>query len=166
MDDVEKAKELLKNRNYLEAAELIENSLKKNENDELWYLRGIISLKLKSYDYAHECFETAYWINKKPEYLKTDGMAYMEMLEVEEAIEKFKEANEIKEDAEHYFFIAVCYMFLNDDKSKEFLKKAYEMNKDKTVRLLKDFFNSFFRDNPEVGQKTKEMIEEKIDEYS
>ncbi|MFH2106012.1 MAG: hypothetical protein ABII22_02030 [Candidatus Micrarchaeota archaeon] len=163
MSELENAKKLLSQGKHREAAKIIDSLLKSQyKNDELWYLRGIISLKLDNYPYAHECFEHAVSIKKKPEYFKADGMAYMETFEVNEAVQKFEEAEKIKKDAETYFFLAIGYMFLNDAKSKELLKLAYDADKKKTISLLKEFFRTFFKNNPKINEKAKEKLETKI----
>src|SRR3989338_351177 len=107
MADIKYAKTLLAKGNYRQAATELDMLLRKEkENEELWYLRGVVSLKLNNYDAAHENFQRANWIKKKAEHFKIMGMAHLEVFELEEAIDDFKQAIAMeKGDSELPFFI-------------------------------------------------------------
>ena len=162
---IEKAKQLLNSKKYREAALLIDQLLAKNkENDELWYLRGLVSLKVKSYAAAHECLARAASLKRKPEYYKLSGMASMECYEFEAALESFMLASGMdKQDPELPFYISICYMFLNDPMGKQYMEKAFTMNKKRTKQLISEFYSIFFKNDKEISGKVKSELEKKID---
>ncbi len=166
--NIEQAKDLLNSEQFKEAATALNSLIGKNkENDELWYLRGLVSLKLRNYEAAHECFEHALWINKKAEYFKVKGMAHMEMYEFEEAVEQFENAVQLnKKDASTFFYIAICYMFLKNPLGKENLEKAYFLDKKKTKTLIKNFYSIFFKEGQGINQKIKSELGRKIESIS
>ncbi len=114
-------------------------------NSKLWYLRGLVSLRTKNYDYAHECFVHALELEKKAAYYKIRGMAHMEKYEFEDALEQFEAARALEEnDTENYFYIALCHLFRNNPAAKTYLEKAYRHNSTKTKKMIRDFFETFF----------------------
>lgn len=143
----------------------LDSSISKTpENDDLWYLRAIVSLKLNNYDNAHECLEQAVSLKTKADYFKLIGMAHLEMFEVDHAMEAFMRAIELdKKDAENYLYSAICLMLLDDPKSKEFVEKAYMRDKTKTKKMLKEFYASFLASDLSLSQGIKKEIEKKIE---
>ena len=163
---IEKAKNLLNSGKFRETGALLNMLLGKDKNnDELWYLRGLVSLKLKNYETAQEYFERALWIKKRAEYYQIKGMAHMEMYEFEEAIDQFEKAAHIDEkNPSTFFYIALCYMFLNNPVGKEYMEKAYSISKKKTKELVKNFYSVFFKE--ELTDGTKKDLESKIENIS
>ena len=161
---IEQARALLGSSKLKEAGKAIDSLLGKDKNnDELWYLRGIVSLRLKNYDNAHECFEQATWINKKSLYFKMMGLAHMEMYEFDDAVEDFEHALSLqKKDASLNFYLSVCYLFLNDLRGKKQLQVAYSIDKKKTKRLAEDFYTIFFKSERTLNEKIKQEIERTI----
>jgi tetratricopeptide (TPR) repeat protein len=168
MQEINDARSLIFAGKYREAGVLLDSLLKKEkENDELWYLRGIVSLKLKSYEHAHECFEHALWLNKKAEYYKIKGMAHMEMFELWEALSDFEAALKLdKNDATTYFLIAICYLLLGDERSEYYLKSAWKLNRKRTKTLLKNFYESLIQPDPYTNKKMKDEIEKQLKDLS
>jgi len=166
MDEFEKAKSLIVERKYREAGMLLDKLLSKVKDDpELWYTRGILSLKLKNYDKAHECFENAIMLENKAKYHKTKGMAHLEMFEVDEAVESFENALEQeKKDPSLYFFMSVCYMLLNDPRGKEYMERAYLVNPKKTKQLITNFYEAFFEKDPNVSENVKKELKKRVDD--
>lgn len=162
------ARSLVSEGRLREAGTLLDEELSKSpNNDDLWYMRGIISLKLSNYENAHECFEHALSLKKTARYYKVIGMAHLEMFEIEDAVEAFSHAIELdKKDPETYFFIALCLIFLDDPRSKEYMEKAYLRDKKKTKALLKGFYESFFARDPQLKTKIKKEIEARINSIS
>jgi tetratricopeptide (TPR) repeat protein len=162
MDDEVQA--LLAQRRYRDAAGVLDERLGRNrDDDQLWYLRGVVSLKLKSYDFAREYFERALFIRRKPEYLRMKGMAHFEIFELEEAIEAFTEALAIEpKDVQSEFLIAICYMLMDDPRSDKHLKRAQGLDARRTGQLLSNFYSFFIAKDPRVGAAQKKRIEEKI----
>lgn len=160
MATVAEAQKLLRLGKVREAGTVVDVLLKTNkDNSELWYLRGLVSLRVKNYDYAHECFVHALEIEKKPAYYKIRGMSYMETYEFEDALTQFEEAlNANKKDAEVYFYIALCYLFLNNPLAKSYLEKAYRQDDKKTKNLIKNFFEIFFRGEGALQKNILEKI--------
>ena len=157
------AKRLLNNGAFHEAASILDTLLKSHSNnDELWYLRGICSLRLKNYEYAHECFERAVWISKKADYFKMQGLAHLECFELEEAIEDLNHALKVQPTASTYVFLAVVYLLMDNPIASDYLKKAYAQDKKITKTLLAHFYDVFFKKNPLIHLKTKEQIETKL----
>lgn len=163
-----RAKKLITDKRYAEANRIINKMLsEQRENDELWYLKGILLLKLGEYDAAMESFREALWIEKKPEYFKMQGMTNFELFELEDAIKNFQEAITLdKKDAVSHFFIALCYMFLDDPKSQEYVKKAYKLNKKRTTELVRNFYQVFFSKTPFMKKTVKDALEKEIEEIS
>lgn len=159
------ARSLLNAERYREAANVLNLLIGKNKgNDELWYLRGLVSLKLKNYENAQECFERALWLSKKAAYHKIRGMAYMETYELEAAIGEFESASLLDgRDAGIFFYIAVCHMFLNNPLGRDYLEKAYALNKKKTKELAGKFYMVFFNGNPLLSPKIRKELGWKIE---
>ena len=164
MPDLKNAKNLIASGKYREAGKILDRMLMEKESDELWYLRGLVSLKLKNYDAALESFERALYIKKKGLYFKMKGVARMERFELEQAIEDFGEALKMdSDDLLSNFYIAVCYMFLDNPKSSAYLKRAFIIDKERTKNILKDFYIMFFRQDPLLSKAIKEDIARRID---
>jgi Tfp pilus assembly protein PilF len=92
------------------------------------------------------------------------GIANLEIFEINEAKENFENALGMDaKDVLSNFFIAVCYMFLDDQASKGYIKKAYSLDRKKTKELIKNFYEAFFSRNKYVSKKTKEQLEKKME---
>jgi tetratricopeptide (TPR) repeat protein len=158
MDELDTAKRLISAGKYGEASRVLNKLLKKNrENDQLWYFLGLLALKMKNYDLTEQYLDEAISIRTKPEYFWLKGMAYLELLEVEAAIETFRKLLEMDEkNADANFFLSICYLLLDDPRSEKFLKRAYIINKKRTKQLLRNFFETF------VKQDTTESLAAKI----
>lgn len=164
MASVKEAKDLITNEKFREAGRLLDRLIRKKESHELWYLRGIVSLKLRSYDAAIEAFERASMMRKSALYLRMKGVAKMELFELDEAIEDFRESllldpNNLLSN----FYTAICYMFLDDPSSAKYLRKAYSIDKKRTKKLLNSFYIMFFRKDPLVSRAIKEDLKRRID---
>jgi tetratricopeptide (TPR) repeat protein len=164
MDELSKARELLTNQKYGEAKELLDGLLQTDkENDELYYLRGVLSLKLKNYGRAQEFLDRALFIKRKPEYHKMKGMGYFEVYELENAVESFTEALELEpNDAVSHFFLAICFMLQDDGRSVEHIRKAREVDAKKTRQLLSNFYSLFIENDRRISDEQKKKISEKI----
>lgn len=165
MQEIDNARSLISSGKYKEAGKILDNVLAKNkEDDDVWYLRGIVSLKLRSYEYAHECFEHALWIAKRAKYYKIVGMAHIELFEINAAIENFERALRLdKKDPELYFFIAVCFLLTGDPGTEHYLKTAWKLNKRRTKELLKNFYDTLIRPDYATNQRVKEEIEKELE---
>jgi tetratricopeptide (TPR) repeat protein len=166
MGEEDEARALIAQQKYREAGSLLERLLLADrDNDELWYLRGILSLKMKNYDAALEFFERAITLNDRSRYHQTKGMAHFESYEMEEAIDEFLlSLEEGPDDALPHFFIALCYMFRDDPRSGEHLKRALAINPKKTKQLLLNFYALFIKDDPRISKAQKARIEQGIRE--
>lgn len=163
MEGKEQARSLLIGRKYREAAALLDKLLLSGEDDELWYLRGVASLKLKNYDNAMECFERALVLDEKSAYHQIKGMAHFELFEVEEAISAFKDALSVEEEnPTTHFFLSMCYLFLDNPKSDEHMKTAMKLDGKKTKQLLLNFYTLFIKDEPGISSAMKESIMKRI----
>jgi len=162
------ARNLISTGKLRDAATLLDKELTKTkQNDDIWYLRGIVSLKLNNYEAAHECFERALSIRAKPEYHKVIGMAHLEMFEFKQAVDSFLKASELdKKDAENYVYLGICLVFLDDPRSKEFMEKAYLRDKKKTKEMLVSFYNHFFAKDPSIKEGVKKDLKKRIDSIS
>lgn len=153
---------LINQGKYAEAAKALDKELAKKERPHLYYLRAIVSYKLKNYDYANEMLEHALFMKKNPDYLKLKALVLMETLEFAEAFEVLKELIEQKKDAEAYFLAALCLIFLGDQKSRDYMQLAYLSDKLKTKALINEFYLNFFKNNHFIKEKEKKEIEDKI----
>lgn len=165
MELVEAAKKLILSKNYPEALKLLNKEIARNsENPDAWYYKAIISLRLKNYDNAHEFLEHAIALKNRPEYYKLMGVAHMEIYEIENAIADFQKAIALdKKDFAIYFFIAICYLFINDPRSKGYLQTAYLLDKKKTKEFAKSFYNAFFKNNSFLDNHVKHEVEQVIE---
>jgi len=166
MKDFERAKSLIIDKEYRKAGNILDKLLaKKKDNPELWYTRGVLSLKLKNYDKAHECFEHAIMLERKAKYYKTKGMAHLELFEVDEALDSFENALMYeKKDPAIHFFLSVCYMLFNDPRGKEYMEKAYVIDSKKTKQMLKNFYQAFFAKDPKISKNVKDELKKRIEE--
>lgn len=164
MEEIEQARALLANQRYREAASMIDRLLPRvPNNDELWYLRGMASLKLKNYDAAQECFERALLLGRKSRYYQIKGMAHFEVFEMEEASGAFLNALALEpNDATTNFFLAMCYLFLDDPRSDVHIKRAYQLDGKKTKQLLMNFYTLFLKDDPRINENQRKAIEARI----
>jgi len=165
MEELETAKKLISGGKYREAARLINRLLKKNrENDQLWYFLGLLSLKMKNYELADEYLEQAISISSRPEYFWLKGVAQLEILETEAAIETFSRLLKMDEDnVDANFFLSVCYLLLDDPRSEKFLKKAFMLNKKRTKQLLRNFFETFVRPRTDSGPSIVTRLSKEIE---
>jgi len=151
MDELEIARGHLAKGRYREAGSILNRLIEKNrDNDELWYFLGVLAVKLKNYDTAYEYLERAISLDRKPEYLWFKGLAHMETLEIDN---KNVEAN---------FFLAICYLLLDDSRSETYMKKAYRLDSKKTKQLLKNFFEAFVRKSGSLRPGLKSKIEKQL----
>ncbi|MEW6723084.1 MAG: tetratricopeptide repeat protein [Candidatus Micrarchaeota archaeon] len=163
MEELERAKDLLSRQKYLEAAGVLDRLLiAEPERDELWYLRGVVSLKLRNYDAAQECFERALILGRKSRYYQVKGMAHFELFEMEEAAEAFRSALELEDDPTTNFFLSMCYLFMDDPRSDDHMRKAKKSDSKKTSQLLLNFYTLFLKDDPRITDAVKRKIEERI----
>jgi tetratricopeptide (TPR) repeat protein len=164
MEELEEAKALLGAQKYKEAAEALDRMLLISPGkDELWYMRGIVSLKMRSYDAAQDCFERALMLGRKSKYYQIKGMAHFELFEMEEAVEAFREALAIEpEDPTTNFFLAMCYLFLDDPKADDHIRKARSQDGKKTKQLLLNFYALFLKGDSRVNEVQKKRIEDRL----
>lgn len=161
MDELKTARDFLAAGKYHEAGSILNRLIRDNrDSHELWYFLGILAVKLKNYDSAHEYLERAISLKKKPEYFWFKGMAYMETLEITYAIEAFEEVLRMdKNNVEANFFLSVCYLLLDDSRSETYMKRAYKLNRKKTKQLMKNFFEAFVSRTPGLRPALKSKIE-------
>ncbi|MCI0503866.1 tetratricopeptide repeat protein [Candidatus Micrarchaeota archaeon] len=164
MEDLEEARALLGAQKYQQAAKVLDRMLIMNPgNGELWYLRGIVSLKMRSYDAAQDCFERALMLGRKSKYYQIKGMAHFELFEMDGAVEAFKEALALEpEDPTTNFFLAMCYLFQDDPKADAHMKKARSQDGKKTKQLLLNFYTLFLKDDPRINGIQRKRIEERL----
>ncbi|MBN1169720.1 tetratricopeptide repeat protein [Candidatus Micrarchaeota archaeon] len=159
MDEIKKAEDLLNQKKYRQAADILDIIIAKGGGDRAFYLKGVTALKLKNYDLAQEYFLKAIKLSDRAEYRQVKGMSHFEVFQLEEALEEFKKAIDLdKRDVTPYFFIAMSYMFLDDPRGEEYLKTAKKMDGKKTRQLLKNFYATFIKDDPKASQGVKKKI--------
>ncbi len=161
---IDEAQRLLAQQKYREAARVLDGLLSSdNENGELWYLRAAVSLKMKNYAAVQEYLERALFTGKKVKYYQMKGMAHFEIFELEPAIESFQEALALEPaDVTSNFFIAICYMLLDDPRSADYIKRARKINSKKTRQLLLNFYTLFLKDDPYISDALKKRIMKRI----
>ncbi len=164
MGDPTRARQLIAQGHYREAKDIVDDLIRQKEDDELYYLRGIISLKMKNYDSAQEYFERALTISNKAIYHRTIAMAYFELFDIENAIDAFKESLKLDpQDHTSNFFLALSYMLIDNPTSTEFLKRAYAINPKKTQTLLYRFYDLFVKKDPAISDAQKKKIMQSIE---
>lgn len=162
MDDVVQG--LLAKQRYREAGSALDSLLmRRKDSDELWYLRGVVSLKLKGYGSAQECFERAISIRERPEYYRMKGIAHFEIFELDEAADAFLRALALKpKDAESEFFAAMCYMLMDDARATAHMKRAQELDARRTGQLLANFYSFFIEKDPGATEAQKKDVSRRI----
>ena len=92
-----------------------------------------------------------------------DGLAYLEMLDVEEAQDRFTEyLGSYGDEPEVNFYLAICYLLQDDPRTNEQMKKAYSADKKKTIRMLNEFFHEVIEKNPRFDESVKKQIRKKL----
>lgn len=168
MDGVQEARDLLMKQRYKEAGSLLDSLiLQKGDDDELWYLRGMVSLKSKNYDAAMECFERALLLSKRSRYYQIKGMAYFEMFDIKEALASFRQSLAMEpQDVVSNFFVALCYLMQDDPRSGKHLKAAYDADPKKTKQLLMNFYTIFLQNDSRLSPAQKARIEQRLKEIA
>jgi tetratricopeptide (TPR) repeat protein len=166
MEGVQDARALLMQQRYKEAGNVLDRLLLQKEgDDELWYLRGMVSLKLKNYDAAMECFERALLLTKRSRYYQIKGMAHFETFEIKESLEAFRHALAMEpHDVVSHFFLALCYLLQDDPRCGKHLQLAYESDPRKTKQLLMNFYTLFLQNDPRLTPAQKASIEKRLKE--
>jgi tetratricopeptide (TPR) repeat protein len=142
---------------------LASSKLKANHDDpEGWFLMGMVSHEKGNEGYALECFERALFLKRTEKYHKAKSMSHMGLFEFEDAADELKSALEFRKDAESHFMLYVALLFLNDNDAEEHLAAANRINPAKTRKKLREFFNSFFRDEPSIPEKEKKAMMKKL----
>jgi tetratricopeptide (TPR) repeat protein len=161
---IKEVQRLLAQQKYTKAAaELDKLLISKKDNGELWYLRGVASLKLQNYEKTQEYLERALFCGKKAKYYQMQGMAHFEIFDINEAVESFRQALVLEpEDATTNFFLAICYMLLDDQRSAGFLQKALQADSRKTKQLLMNFYSLFIDNDPTVTEAGKKKLLQRI----
>ncbi|MBU0591986.1 hypothetical protein KKF81_05800 [Candidatus Micrarchaeota archaeon] len=165
---MEDAQKLLGEQKYVQAAKMLDRLLITEKNSsELFYLRGITSMKLRKYDSAQEYWERALFVERKSKYYKIKGMAYLEIFDVDNAVESFNSALKIEpDDVETNFFMSIAYMLMDDHQSAKYMKKAKQLNERKTKRLAFNFYTLFLKNDPTITSAQKSEILERIENIS
>lgn len=159
-----RVKNLAKKGKYREAARILDDILPGVDDDSLYYLRAVLALRMRDYRRAEEFLERAIFVKKKPSYVRMKGMLYFELLDFEMAALNFEECILLKpDDFLSNFFLSLSYMFLDNPKSKKYLRNAYSINRKKTKQLLRSFYDSFFASDESIDAAAKKMIEERIE---
>ncbi|MBN2121658.1 hypothetical protein JW721_01190 [Candidatus Micrarchaeota archaeon] len=137
--------------------------LRKNRDDpEGWFLMGMVSQYKKNGDYALECFERALYLEKTGKYHKAKGMSHIGLFEFEEAAEELKKALEMNKDADSHFMLSIALMFLKDEEANGQMVEAYKINPSKTKEMLKDFFDTFFKNDESIPESEKKEMLRKL----
>ena len=166
MAEFDEARSLLSQQKYKEAALMLDRIMPDNKNkDEFWYLRGVVSLKLRNYDAAQESFDRALMLERKSKYYQIKGMAHFEVFEIDEAVEAFLNALEIEpKNATTNFFLSISYLFLDDPRSEKYIQRAYDADNKKTKQLLLNFYTLFLKNDMGMSATQKDKIESRIHE--
>ncbi len=166
MDSAEEAKSLLSRQKYREAGAMLERLIARGRgNDELLYLRGMCSLKLKNYDLALDYFERALVAKPRSKYHLIKGMAHFEIFDMREAQEEFKRSLAMEpEDPVAHFFLSLCYLFQDDPRSTKHLKIAYEKDSKRTKQLLMNFYSLFLQNDPRITPAMHARLEARLKE--
>jgi tetratricopeptide (TPR) repeat protein len=154
------ARGLIENGKYKEAAHVLDILLGKDRDDpDLWFLKGLVALKLRNYQIAKDHLVHAIALRDKPEYRKMMGIVHFEMFEIEDAVDEFLHGKQDKKlDAETHMYLAICFMLLDDPRSSKHLKEALKLDPEGNSRSLDQFFHGFIEKDPRVEPAQKERI--------
>jgi tetratricopeptide (TPR) repeat protein len=164
MDSPEEAKALLAKQGYREAAQMLDRIiLRSGGSDELWYLRGMASLKMRNYDSALDCFERALVARPRSKYYLIKGMALFEIFDMREAEEAFKRSLAMEpDDPVAHLFLSLCYLFQDDPRSSKHLQIAYEKDSKRTRHLLMNFYSLFLQNDPRISPAMHARLEARL----
>jgi tetratricopeptide (TPR) repeat protein len=133
------------------------------DDERKFFLKGIIAIRQKNYDVAQEFFYKASEISEKPEYFRMMGIAHLEIFEMDNALEDFKKAIALDEnDVSSHFFISISYLFLDNPKAEEHMRKARSIDEKKTKQLLRNFYTLFIKDDPMATDAQKKKMDDAI----
>ena len=135
---------------------------KDSDDPEGWFLMGMVAHEKANEAYALECFERALYLKRTEKYHKAKGISHMALFEFEEAADEIKKSLEFTKDAESHFMLAIALMFLNNEEATEHLEEAYTLKPAKTKKMLIEFFDTFFRNDPTIPEKEKKLILKKL----
>ena|GEM_PF-1042261 len=137
--------------------------LKADRDDpEGWFLMGMVSHEKGNEEYALECFERSLYLKRTGKYHKAKSMSHMGLFEFEEAASELRKSLDINKDAESHFMLYVALLFLNDTGAEKHLAAAHRMKPAKTKKMLREFYNSFFRDDRSIPEKEKKLMMKKL----
>jgi Tfp pilus assembly protein PilF len=164
MEEAQRAREYLSRGRLREAGSLLDRMLiKERGNDELWYLRGVVMLKLKKYDAAQEYFERALSIRRRAEYYRIQGMAHLELFEMDDAIQSFDLALSMdQKDILSRFFLGICFMIMDDPRSVDNLRAAISLDSKRARYLLTNFYSMMFEKDKGIDDAQKRKMVERI----
>ncbi|MEM4367096.1 MAG: hypothetical protein QW035_03120 [Candidatus Anstonellales archaeon] len=162
MDPLEKARQLIDEGKLRDALDMLAEEVKRNEHPEMWYLMGLSAMLLEENGRAMEYFQRANALKRSVKY--TNGMAYLALKlgKIKTAYKHALEGNAIEENVDSCFVAFVCLLFMNDPRSKDYIKKAYALDKQKTIKLVSQFYEKVIKRSPEVSDADKREIEAKI----
>lgn len=133
------------------------------DGERKFFLKGIIALKQKNYDVAQEFFYQATEISEKPEYFRMMGIAHLEIFEMDNALEDFKKAITLDEnDVASHFFISISYLFMDNPRAEEHMRRARSLDEKKTKQLLRNFYTLFIKDDPAASDAQKRKMDDAI----
>ena len=137
--------------------------LKTDHNDpEGWFLMGMVSHEKGNEEYALECFERALYLKRTGKYHKAKSMSHMGLFEFEDAASELRKSLDLNKNAESHFMLYVALLFLNDAGAEKHLATAHRMKPAKTKKMLREFYNSFFRDDRSIPEKEKKLMMKKL----
>ncbi|MBD3397801.1 hypothetical protein GF412_01535 [Candidatus Micrarchaeota archaeon] len=132
------------------------------DDPEGWFLLGMVSHEKGNEEYALECFERALFLKRTEKYHRAKSMSHLGLFEFEEAASELRKSLELKKDAESHFMLYVALLFLNEKDAEKHLAAAHRMKPAKTKKMLREFFGSFFRDEPSIPEKEKKAMMKKL----
>lgn len=138
-------------------------TLRKTKWDpESWFRMGMAAQHEGRLAYAAECFEKALHIKPDPKYYRAKASVHMELFEFEDAMDDLSNALALSEDADSFFLMAVCLLFMDSPEAGKYMKKAREKDPARTNELLREFFLRFFKDDKSIPEKAKRELWKKI----
>ncbi len=146
-----------------EVRRIAKERLAKDKGDaEAWFMLGMAAKHEGDSMRAMECYTRALYSKVSQKYLKAIAHLHMERFEFEAAANHLHRALGLKKDADVNFMLGVCYLFLDSPKARLHIREAWRIDPERTRKLLREFYNDFFRDDEGIPEEEKKAILERL----
>ena len=146
-----------------EVRRIAKERLAKDKDDaEAWFMLGIAAKHEGDSIRAMEYYTRALYAKVSPKYLKAIAHVHMERFEFEAASNHLHSALGLRKDADVNFMLGVCYLFLDSPRARLHIREAWRLDPERTSKLLREFYDDFFRDDEGIPEEEKRKLLEQL----